>query len=103
MNKQKVQQILQIEASAQEIHNSAQQEAKKIVFDAQTEVDDLREQMHLDVKHETEKILDQALATERRSRILNQSRRDGEKKEDQAKKNFDNAVSFVLDQIAKQG
>ena len=102
MNKQKVQQILQIEASAQEIHNTAQQEAKKLVLDAQAEVDKLREQMYLDVKHETEKILNQAQSTEKRSRILNQSKRDVEKKEQLAKQNFDKAVRFVLDQIAKQ-
>ena len=101
MNKRKVQQILQIEASAQDIHNTAQQEAKKLVLDAQTEVDKLHEQMHLDVKHETEKILDQAMATERRARILNQSKTDGEKKEILAEKNFDKAVQFVLEQIVK--
>lgn len=103
MNKQKVEQILQIEEAAQKIRTDAQQTAKQMLVDAQNEVEKLHDQVHREAEQETEQILNQALSKGKSARILDQSRADGEKKELLAKQNFDKAVDYVLEQIVKQG
>ena len=102
MNKQKVQQILQIETDAQKIRSDAQQTAKQMLIDAKTEVTKLQSQVRRDAEQETEQILNQALSKEKSSHILNQAKTDGEKKETLAKQNFNHAVDFVLEQIVRQ-
>ena len=102
MNKQKVQQILQIESNAQKIRSDAQQAAKQMLIDVQVEVSQLQSQVRQDAEQETEQILNQALSKEKGSRILNQAKTSGQKKETLAKQNFDHAVDFVLEQITRQ-
>lgn len=101
MNTHKVQQILQIEDHAQKIRMDAQETAKQMLVDAQTEVQKLKDESHQAAEQEAEAIRQQALSEESSARILNQSKLKGEQKETLAKQNFNKAVDYVLSELAK--
>jgi vacuolar-type H+-ATPase subunit H len=102
MNKEKVQQILQLEAQAQGIKTKAEERAKQIVSEAKEAVQKMQEESVLAAQQETKAIKEKALSEANITAIRKQSDQKQIQKEELAKKNFDKAVEFVINQVTVQ-
>lgn len=102
MNKTKVQQILQLEKQAQEIKQNASESAKKILSDLKVEIQKQNDESVRAGEIETKKIHEKAISEANIAVIQQQSERKVVEKKVLAKKNFDKAVEFVLEQLILQ-
>jgi vacuolar-type H+-ATPase subunit H len=99
-NKNRIQQVLEIEKKAQAIHDSAVREAEQFPLRAEQEAQALIEQARAEAEEEARQLISRAHAEEETARILSQAEEEVRRMEVLAMSNFDRAVSFVLDRVA---
>jgi vacuolar-type H+-ATPase subunit H len=99
-NKDRIQQVLDVEKQAQAIHDAAMREAEQYPKRAEQEAQALVEQARTAAEEEARQLLSKAQSEEESARILAQAQEEVQRMEVIAMSNFDRAVSFVLDRVA---
>ena len=100
MNEKHIQQVLEIEKQAQEIHEAALKEAQQLPVLAEQEAQALIEKAKAEAQQEAREMVSRVQADEDSARILSEAEEKGRQLEDLAKKNFDRAVAYVLKRVA---
>jgi hypothetical protein len=99
MNEKRIQQVLDIEKQAQEIHEAALREAGQIPITAEQEGQALIEKLRSQAQEQARKLVAGAQAETESARILSETREKNAKIEAQAMTNFDRAVAYVIDRV----
>lgn len=100
MNEKHIQQVLEIEKQAQEIHEAAVKEAQQLPAMAEQEAQALIEKAKAEAQQEAREMVSKVQADEDSDRILSEAEEKGRQFEAQAKSNFDRAVAYVLERVA---
>jgi cell division septum initiation protein DivIVA len=99
MDQKRIQQVLDIEKQAQEIHEAALKEAQQLPVTAEQEAQALIEKAKLEAQQQAREMVSGVKADEESARILSEVEEKNKQLEDQAMKNFDRAVNFVLERV----
>ncbi len=100
MNEKLIQQVLQIEKQAQEIHDTAIKDAEQLPVKAGQEGEALIEKARKDAQEEARKLVAKAEAKEESVRILAEAEEKVKLAKSLALTHFDRAVGYVLDRVA---
>jgi vacuolar-type H+-ATPase subunit H len=103
MNEKHIQQVLEIEKQAQEIHEAAIKEAQQLPMLAEQEAQALIEKAKADAQQEAREMVSKVHADDESARILSEAEEKSRQLEGQAKSNFDRAVAYVLERVAGRG
>ena len=96
---EKIQQVLEIEKQAQEIQEKAMRDAQEIPLKAEQEAQALIAKAKAEAEEEARKILAAAQSTDVAQGISTQAGEQNNQSDVLAKKNFDQAVAFVLERV----
>ena len=99
MNENRIQQVLEIEKRAQEIHELAIREAQQLPILAEQESQALIEKAQSDAQEEARQLIANAQAKEETDRILFEAGKKNSQTEALAMSNFDRAVNYILDRV----
>jgi hypothetical protein len=99
MNENRIQQVLEIEKQAQEIHDTAVRDAQQLPIIAEQEGQALIASARARAEAEARAIISKAQTEEETVRILSQAEKKNRESEALAVSNLDRAVAFVLDSI----
>ena len=100
MNEKHIQQVLDIEKHAQEIHDAATREAQQLPQIAEQEAQALIEKARAEAQQEARELISKVQADDENARILSEAEEKSRQLEDLAKRNFDRAVAYVLERVA---
>lgn len=100
MNEKHIQQVLEIEKQAQEIHEAAVREAQQLPVVAEQEAQAMIEKAKAEAQQEAREMVSKVQADEESTRILSDSEEKSRELESSAKGNFDRAVAYVLERVA---
>ncbi len=100
MNEKLIQQVLEIEKQAQEIHDSAIKDAEQLPVKAGQEGEVLVEQARKAAQEEARRLVAEANAQEESARILADVNEKINLAKSLALTHFDRAVGYVLDRVA---
>jgi len=100
MNENRIQQVLDIEKQAQEIHDAAVRDAQQLPIVAEQEAQSLLGKARADAHDEARQLVANAQAEDEVARILAQADEKNRQIETLAMKNFDRAVAYVLERLA---
>jgi vacuolar-type H+-ATPase subunit H len=99
MDEKRIEQVLEIENQAKEVHESALHEAEQIRLQAAQDAQALIDKAKSDAEQEARRIIAHVQVEDERERILSQAEQDAREMEGIAKVHFDRAVTFVLNQV----
>ena len=99
MNEKHIQQVLEIEKQAQEIHDAAVREAQQLPVMAEQEAQTLIEKAKAEVQQEARELVSKVQADEESGRILSEAEEKNRQFEALAMSNFDRAVAHVLERV----
>jgi hypothetical protein len=99
MNENRIQQVLEIEKQAQEIHEMALRDAQQLPISADLESQEIVEKARADAQQEARQLVDKAEAKEETARILADAEAKNRQVEALAMSNFDRAVNYILDRV----
>ena len=99
MNENRIQQVLEIERQAQEIHELAIREAQQLPISAEQESQALLEKARVGAQAEARQLVANAQAKEETARILLEAGKKNSETEALAMSNFDRAVNYILDRV----
>jgi len=99
MNENRIQQVLEIEKQAQEIHEIAIHDAQQLPILADQEAQGVIEKVRADAQEEARQIIASAQAKEETVRILLEAEKKNHQVEALAMSNFDRAVNYILDRV----
>ena len=99
MNENRIQQVLEIEKQAQEIHEIAMRDAQQLPISADQESQVVMEKARADAQVEARQLIANAQAKEETTRILVEAEEKNRQVEALAKSNFDRAVNYILDRV----
>lgn len=99
MNEKHIQQVLEIEKQAQEIHEAALKEAQQLPVMAEQEAQALIEKARTEAQQKAREMVSQVKADEESARILSEAEEKNRQFEALATKNLDRAVDFVLERV----
>jgi hypothetical protein len=99
MNENRIQQVLEIEKQAQEIHETAVRDAQQLPVLAEQEGQALIANARAKAEEEARAIIARAQAEEETARILSQAEKKNREAEALAMSNFDRAVAYVLERV----
>lgn len=99
MNENRIQQVLEIEKQAQEIHELALKEAQQLPISAEQESQVMLEKVLAGAQEEARQLIAKAQAKEETDRILLEAEKKNRETEALAMSNFDRAVNFILDRV----
>lgn len=99
MNEKHIQQVLEIEKQAQEVQEKAKLAAQDIPIRAEQEAQALLARARADANEEARKIIASAQSNDVSGQIASDIASKNSEFETLAKKNFDKAVSFVLERV----
>jgi hypothetical protein len=99
MNENRIQQVLEIEKQAQEIHEKANREGQQLPILAEQEGQAVIANVRAKAEEEARAIIAKAQAEEETARILSQAEKKNRESEALAMSNFDRAVAFVLERV----
>lgn len=99
MNENRIQQVLEIEKQAQEIHETAARDAQQLPIQADQESLAVMEKARADAQAEARQLIANAEAKEETTRILAGAEEKNRQVEALAKSNFDRAVNYILDRV----
>lgn len=99
MNENRIQQVLDIEKQAQEIHEAALRDAQQIPVSADLESQAVLEKGRIEAQEEARKLIAGAQAKEETARILEDAEKKNRQVEALAMSNFDRAVNYILDRV----
>jgi vacuolar-type H+-ATPase subunit H len=99
LNEKHIQQVLEIEKQAQELHDAAVKEAQQLPVLAEQEAQALIEKAKADAQQQAREMVSQVKADEESARILAEVEEKNKKFEALAKGNSDRAVNYVLERV----
>ena len=99
MNEKHIQQVLEVEKQAQEIHEAAVREAQQIPLLAEQEAQAMIETARKDAHLEARQMVSTVQAGDESSRILAQAEEKNRQFETLAISNFDRAVAYVVERV----
>jgi vacuolar-type H+-ATPase subunit H len=99
MNEKHIEQVLEIEKQAQEIHEAAVREAQQLPIQAEQEAQALIAKAKADAQEEARRMLASVQSSDASSQIAADGASRNSEFEASAKKNFDKAVAFVLERV----
>jgi len=99
MNESRIQQVLEIEKQAQEIHEAAMKEAQQLPVMAEQESQALIEKARAEAQQKAREMVSEVKAEVESARILSESEEKNKQFEALAMSNFDRAVAFVLERV----
>nr|MBN1230169.1 hypothetical protein [Anaerolineae bacterium] len=102
MNKQLIQQVLEIEKQAQTIHDAANHDAAQMQKQAEQEAQALIKESRAKAQEEAESLAADIRANDECERILTQSEKKSRQMETLASEHFDRAVDYVLEQLSRK-
>ena len=99
MNEKHIQQVIEIEKRAQEIHEAALKEAQQLPVMAEQEAQALIEKARGEAEQEARDMVSQVQADEEGARILSGVEEKNRQLETVAMSNLDRAVDYVLERV----
>jgi len=99
MNEKHIEQVLEIEKQAQEIHDGAVKEAQQLPVQAEQEAQALIEKAKVDAQQEARQMVTKVKADEGGAQILTEAEEKNRQFEAVAMSNFDRAVAYVIDRV----
>jgi vacuolar-type H+-ATPase subunit H len=99
MNERSIQQVLDIERQAQQIHEAALKEAQQLPAIAEQESQALIEKARADAQQKAREMVAEVKAEAESTRILSETEEKNKQIEKVAMDNLDQAVTFVLDRV----
>jgi len=99
MTDKNIQQVIEIEKRSQEIYEKAKQEAQQLPILAEQEAQALIEKAKADAQEEARQLIVEAQATDAAQDISAEASTKNDEFEALAKKNFNQAVNFVLERV----
>jgi vacuolar-type H+-ATPase subunit H len=99
MNEKHIQQVLDIEKQAQEIHEAALKEAQQLPVLAEQEAQALIEKARAEAQQQAREMVAQVKADEESARILSEVEEKNKQSEALATSNLDRAVAYVLERV----
>lgn len=99
MNENRIQQVLEVERQAQEIHDKAVSEAQQLPMQAEQDAQAIVDKARADAQEEARKLVSKAQAADEVARILAQAEEKNRQVETLAKSNFERAVNYILDRV----
>jgi vacuolar-type H+-ATPase subunit H len=99
MDEKRIEQVLEIENRAKDVHESALRECEQLLVQAEKDAQTLVEQAQSDAEQEAKRIVSYAQQEEEHEKILTQAERDAREMEDVAMIHFDRAVAYVLKRV----
>ena len=99
MNEKHIQQVLDIEKQAQEIHETAMKEAQQLPVTAEQEAQALIEKARAEAEQKAREMVSGVKADEESARILAEAEEKNKQFEGVAVSNLDRAVNYVLDRV----
>jgi vacuolar-type H+-ATPase subunit H len=99
LNEQRIQQVLEIEKQAQEIHQAALHDAKELQKQAEQEAQTLTEKTRAEAQDEAKQLASDRQADDECARILAASEDKSRELETLAAQHFDRAVDYVLNRL----
>ena len=99
MNEKHIQQVLEIEKQAQEIHEAAVKEAQQLPVLAEQEAQALIEKAQAEAQQQAREMVSKVQADEESARILSETEEKNKQLEALAMNNIDRAVTYVLERV----
>ena len=99
MNEKHVEQVLEIEKQAQEIHDVAVREAQQLPILAEQDAQAIVQKALSEAQEEARKLVSEAQAEEEVSRILTKADEKNRQVEALVMNNFDKAVTYILNRV----
>ena len=99
MNERNIQQVLNIEKKAQEIHDAAMKEAQQLPLVTEQEAQASIEKARADAQQKAREMISEVKADEESARILSEVEEKNKQFETLAMSNIDRAVSYVLERV----
>ncbi len=99
MNENRIQQVLEIEKQAQEIHDIAVRDAQQLPILADQESQAVIEKVRADAQDEARQLIANAQAKEETAHIVAEAEKKNHQVEALAMSNFDRAVNYILDRV----
>ena len=99
MNEKHIQQVLDIEKQAQEIHEAATREAQQLPVLAEQEAQALIEKAQAEAQQKAREMVSEVKADEENARILSEVEEKNKQFEALAMSNLDRAVAYVLERV----
>ncbi|MBI5962525.1 MAG: hypothetical protein HY863_03545 [Chloroflexi bacterium] len=99
MNENRIQQVLEIEKQAQEVHEAALRDAQQLPILADQESQLILEKARVEAQEESRKLIASAQAKQETDRILSEAEKKNRQLEALAMSNFDRAVNYILDRV----
>ncbi len=103
MDEKRIQQVLEIEKQAQELRAAAVREAQQLPLTADQEAQALIEKARNDAQAEARHIIASAQTGDETALVLAEVEEKNRQLAATAKKNFDHAVTYVLDRVIGRG
>ena len=100
MNEKHIQQVLEIEKQAQEIHDAAVKDAQQLPVTAEQEAQALIEKAQAEAHKEAREMASKVQADDESARILSEAEEKSKQLEAIAMSNLDRAVAYVLERVA---
>lgn len=99
MNENRIQQVLDIEKQAQEIHETALRNAQQLPISADQESQTILENARAEAQAEARLLITNAQGEVETTRILLEAEKKNSQVEALAMSNFDRAVNYILDRV----
>ncbi len=99
MNERRIQEVLEIEKQAQEVHDSAVREAEQLPVQADKDARSIVDQAKAQAEDEARAMIAKAQSEDVSARILAETQAEAKRTEAVAMNNFDHAVAYVLDRV----
>jgi vacuolar-type H+-ATPase subunit H len=99
MNEKHIEQVLELERQAQEIHDAAVREAQQLPILAEQDAQAIIGKTVAEAREEARRLVEKAQAEEETARILRESESKNQQMDQAAKKNFELAVNYILNQV----
>jgi vacuolar-type H+-ATPase subunit H len=103
VNEKQIQQVIEIEKRAQELHDAAVKEAQQLPVIAEQEAQGLIEKAKAEAEQEAREMLSKVQADEEGTRILSEVEEKSGQFETVAVSNLDRAVEYVLERVIGKG
>jgi len=100
MNEKLIEQVLQIEKQAQEIHEAARREAEQLPIQAEKEAQALIDKARSEAEEEARQMVASVQSKEESTRILAEAEEEARQLQALAISNIDRAVAYVLERVA---
>lgn len=99
-NKERIQQVLEIERQAEALHEAALREAEQLPIQAEQEAQALVEKAHADAQQQARELIANSQGQEECAQVLAEAEEKARSMEASAQSHFDRAVDYVLDRVA---